>query len=128
MFLWIKTGFDISKLSFDAMDCLHQNQTSKTVAFYANTQFNGLEDSFFDSDRAGFTFFQGIIVNSSEQIKRYAATDLQNMIKTALSSGRQSMLGDFHGQFCAISYNAQSDALIAITNVTNTQRVYYYQD
>ncbi|PKN80862.1 MAG: hypothetical protein CVU48_00650 [Candidatus Cloacimonetes bacterium HGW-Cloacimonetes-1] len=128
MFLWIKTGFDISTLSFDAMDCVHQVRTPKTVAFYAKTQFTTLEDSFFDADADGYTMFQGIIVNSSEQISRYAAPDLPDLIKTALAKGRQNMLGDFHGQFCAISYSASADALIAVTNVTNGMRVYYYQD
>ncbi len=130
MFLWIKSSKDSGELSIDNMDCIYQRQAinHKSVLFYANRSFNQLEDSFQINNNDTILYFKGILVNSSDLLCRYKQLDIPELIRFAFAKGNQKILADFHGQFCGLYYDSKSDHLIAATNISNTMRLYYYQD
>lgn len=90
-----------------------------------NIKKNQVADSVFFQEPNFLACFDGVLINSPDLIKRYAARNTESLLKDLLAQRNESMLAEFHGQFCGMSYHVDEAAWF-FSNQVGSSRVYHW--
>lgn len=90
-----------------------------------NIKKDQVADSVFFQEPNFLACFDGVLINSPDLIKRYAARNTESLLKDLLAQRNESMLAEFHGQFYGMSYRV-GEAAWFFSNQIGSSRVYHW--
>lgn len=94
-----------------------------------NTEINSFiseENDNFYLKTSDFEFlFEGILLNKQKLLNEYALKDFETLIRELYFHKKEKIISLFDGEFRGFIFDKLQNKLIAFTNITSTQRVFY---
>lgn len=94
-----------------------------------NTEINSFiseENDNFYLKTSDFEFlFEGILLNKQKLLNEYALKDFETLIRELYFHKKEKIISLFDGEFRGFIFDKLQNKVIAFTNITSTQRVFY---
>ncbi len=129
MFCFIQAPESFATPTLKDLSCLlDETAPSRTrLLLYSRQSQNRNADDWLDISPQRIACFDGVLINGSDLVTRYAHPSLTDFLDRALTFNDHTLISNFHGQFAAMSYDRAAGTGSFYTNQTNSSRLYFYQ-